>query len=64
MSRYYVPMIQCDGSDGWCGLQAADFYEQGASSADGVRITSTQRHPGWISTEDEDFCPECRKDQA
>ena len=65
MSRHRVPVILCDGDDGLCGATATDYYEECATTVDGVRITSTTRHPGWISTQDEDYCPDhTREDQS
>lgn len=58
MTRDHMPIISCDGDDGSCGRIETDYYESCASSVDGVRITSTQRAPGWSSTGDEDFCPD------
>jgi hypothetical protein len=56
--RGTVPTIQCDAEDGFCGAWDVDHYETGASSVDGVRMTTEQRSPGWVSTKDTDHCPE------
>lgn len=51
------PVLICDAGE-TCGCWVLDFYEECADSVDGVRITSTVRHPGWTSTDDADFCPD------
>lgn len=51
------PVLICDAGE-TCGCWALDFYEECADSVDGVRITSKVRHPGWASTDDDDFCPD------
>jgi len=57
--RSTTPTLHCDGEDGFCGTMSIDYYETGASVADGVRLTATTRAPGWTSTDDTDLCPEC-----
>lgn len=58
MTRDHMPIISCDGDDGSCYQVSTDFYESLADSVNGIRMTSTQRAPGWTSSGDEDFCPE------
>lgn len=50
-------VIICDGGDGECDEWDLDFYEQNASRVGGTRITSTERAPGWTSSDAGDFCP-------
>lgn len=57
--RYDAPMIQCDGSGGFCGARIDDYYEQTADAVDGVRITVTKPAPGWEVIDGEDYCPTC-----
>lgn len=58
MTRSQMPILSCDGDDGYCGAVETDYYEGLASRVNDVPITSTQRAPGWVSQGDEDFCPE------
>lgn len=55
--RGTAPILTCDAEDGFCGNWEVDHYETGASRVDGVRVTATERVPGWTSTDTEDFCP-------
>ena len=56
--RDRMPVLYCDGDEGECNAWERDFYEMTAHSVDGVRITATERAPGWQSTKDDrDFCP-------
>lgn len=57
MSRYEVPEMSCDDDHG-CDATTPDFYECTADSVDGIKITATQRAPGWFSTLDADYCPQ------
>lgn len=57
--RGKTPTIHCDGEDGFCGNWDVDYYEATASSVGDVRITQEVRAPGWISTDDDDFCGQC-----
>lgn len=59
--RGQTPTIHCDGDDrlGPCGAWDVDYYAASVTSVGGVRVTATQRAPGWLTTpEDEDFCPD------
>jgi hypothetical protein len=38
-----------------------DNYESCVSHVNGIRITATQRTPGWLSTPDVDYCPDHAK---
>ena len=58
MTRDHMPIISCDGDDGYCGAVETDYYEGLASAVDGAAITSSHRAPGWSSIGDEDYCPE------
>lgn len=58
MTRDQMPILSCDGNDGYCGAVVTDYYDQCASKVDGVAITSKRRAPGWTSAGDEDYCPE------
>jgi hypothetical protein len=55
-------LLHCDGEDGFCGAWDLDYYAQTASSVGGVKITLTERAPGWTSVGDSDYCPEHRND--
>lgn len=59
--RSQIPTIHCDGQDGFCTNWEPDYYEQTASSVDGVKITATTRYPGWVSSESADLCPDCAR---
>ena len=52
------PIISCDGDDGECGIWAMDYYARDVSTVNGVRMTRVERAPGWVSIDDDDFCPE------
>src|SRR5699024_13632 len=56
--RGRTPTIHCDAEDGTCGAWDVDHFETGAYTVNGVPITSTQRAPGWVSTDLDDYCPE------
>ena len=56
--RGRTPTIHCDAEDGFCGTWDVDYYEAAASSVNGVRITETQRAPGWSNSKFQDLCPE------
>lgn len=57
--RSSVPTLHCDSSDDWgCDEWSVDYYETSTSEVDGVRITSTERAPGWTSTNGCDYCPD------
>lgn len=58
MTRYEEPMLKCDGNEGFCDLTERDYYAQYASAVNGIAITETRRAPHWLSTGDEDYCPE------
>lgn len=58
MTRDHMPIISCDGDDGYCGAVETDYYDQCASAVDGMAITASRRAPGWASSGDEDYCPE------
>lgn len=55
--RGTTPTVHCDAEDGLCGSWDVDYYEATASTVNGVRITETERAPGWVNG-DEDYCPE------
>lgn len=57
MTRDSMPVLLCDGDDGYCGEQASDFYSMAASKVNGAPVTAAERFPGWLSTEFEDYCP-------
>lgn len=59
--RDRTPTIHCDAEDGDCGTWDVDYYETGASSVDGIRVSSEQRSPGWTNSDDGDLCPEHAK---
>lgn len=52
-----MPVIYCDSD--WCANWTTDYYGQGASAVDGVRVTERRRAPGWISTQNRDLCNKC-----
>ena len=56
-----MPVIHCDGQDGWCTEWSPDYYEQTVATVDGVKITRDAPVPGWRHSEADDFdlCPEC-----
>lgn len=56
MSRATAPTLHCD--DEGCDAWEIDEYEICADSVNGIRITSTRRAVGWLTVNDEDFCPE------
>lgn len=56
--RGEVAALFCDAEDGECGNWTTDAYEGLVSDVNGVRVTETERWPGWCSTDDQDFCPE------
>lgn len=56
--RSPIPYLHCDGEDGWCDQSVRDDYETGASTVNGVRVTSSERSPGWWSDATCDYCPE------
>lgn len=56
MSRAELPVMICDSEDG-CGQYEEDYYETCADSVDGIKITETERAPGWHSADGADFCP-------
>lgn len=62
--RGHTPTIHCDGDDGFCGTWDVDHYESGASAVGDVRITDTERAPGWRSTDLTDLCPEHAAEQV
>lgn len=57
--RSHTPTLHCD-ADLDCPEWSVDYYEITASTVDGVRITTTERAPGWLSTDGTDLCPEHR----
>ena len=61
MSRGTVPILSCDTEDDICDEWTLDDYGMDVHSVDGVRITTTERSPGWTSTGDADFCPEHKR---
>lgn len=61
MTRGHMPVLICDGDDGFCGETETDYYEQCASTVNGVPITQAKRAPGWESDEDSDLCPGCAR---
>lgn len=63
MTRSLEPIIICD-YEGGCGDEAPDYFEQCADTVGGVRITATTRHPGWVSTDGSDLCPEHARQAA
>ena len=63
MSRATLPVMICDSEDG-CGEYVEDYYETCADSVGGIRITWTERAPGWYSADDEDFCPYHKPNQS
>jgi len=58
--KVHVPMIQCDGDSGLCGEMEIDHYETGASAIDGHPLTNTNHLPGWVTSDDGDYCPDCK----
>lgn len=62
--RASVPTVHCDGDDGWCTDWSVDYYEQGASAVDGVRVSENERAPEWVSDEVSDYCPDCAKGET
>lgn len=56
--RGVTPTLHCDAEVG-CDDWTVDYYATDAYSVDGVRLTLTERAPGWRSNDkDEDLCPE------
>lgn len=55
--RADLPILICDDEHG-CGATTDDYYAQFADSVNGVKITRTERAPGWSSNEEGDWCPE------
>jgi hypothetical protein len=62
--RGNTPTIHCDADDGTCGNWTADYYAITVSSIAKTRITAERRAPGWLSTEDEDLCPQHANKEA
>lgn len=60
--RARTPTIHCDGDDGDCGAWDMDHYETCASSVGGISITQDRRAPGWVNSDDGDYCPEHAKE--
>ena len=61
MSRGQLPILICDADDGLCEEFATNFFAECAISVGGVRITQSERAPGWESDGDTDLCPECAR---
>lgn len=58
MTTGVMPIIQCDGDDGFCLAWSIDYYTQGANRACGVKITHTHPAPYWAAGPgDEHYCP-------
>lgn len=61
MSGWDMPVIGCDDPGG-CDEWTPDYYAQAAHSVDGVRVTKTQRAPGWVRRDIDgvpsDLCPQ------
>ena len=58
MTTDVMPIIQCDGDDGFCLAWSIDYYTQGADRASGVKITRTHPAPYWVAgSDDEHYCP-------
>lgn len=55
--RAQRPVLLCDAAEELCDAWDIDYYEEGASSFDGIQLTPEQRFPGWYSNGHEDFCP-------
>lgn len=56
--RSQTPTLHCDGDD--CDNWSVDYYAITAHAVDGVRINLQERAPGWVTSDDEDLCPECQ----
>lgn len=54
--RGRTPTIHCDAEDGSCGAWDVDYYTAAVDSVDGVKVTRERRAPGWLSTDEDDFC--------
>lgn len=57
MTRDTIPILVCDGDEGFCGEEVTDHYEQGAIRVNGKRVSASERYPGWRTEGDEDYCP-------
>lgn len=57
--RASTSIILCDGDEGLCACWELDYWAQGASTVNGVRITQEAPAPGWICSDVADLCPEC-----
>lgn len=58
MTRYRRPMIRCDYiASGYCDEETTDYFGEFASHVNGIRVTSTERSPGWTTTPEGDYCP-------
>lgn len=61
MSRATTPVMICDDELGVCTEMVDDWYETGADSIGGYKLSPTERAEGWLSTpEGFDYCPKCR----
>ena len=54
--RASIPAIYCD-YDGLCDEWEVDYYKSCAYSVGSIRITETERAPGWLSDRLNDYCP-------
>ena len=61
MTRGQTSVVNCDGDDGFCGTWDLNYYEQGASSVDGIRVTNDAPAPGWTTRNGLDLCPDCSR---
>lgn len=58
MTQAKAALLYCDAEDGLCGGWELDYYGQTVSAVNGIRVTTTERAPGWLTTRDGDYCPE------
>lgn len=67
--RGKTPTLHCDGDGGDCGTWDVDLYACDASSTSGLvdgkwvttKITAAERAPGWICSDEGDYCSaECK----
>lgn len=56
--RDRTPTIHCDAEDGLCGSWDIDYWAIDTTSVNGVRVTESERAPGWRNTITTDYCPE------
>jgi len=55
--KQMTPTLHCDGNYGFCTEWELDYYALNVTAVARTVITSTERAPGWLSTDNGDWCP-------